>query len=312
MDDNRTGGFPASEIIKGDFPADEKDKSLLQLNIREILSKRIPEKKRRLIPPFLITAIEKLIRQKELNEILRATLPSEGSEFSRRVLEYLDITVSVEGMENLEEGARYMFASNHPLGGLDGMALITKLGEKYGDDNIRFLVNDMLMNVDPLKGIFLPVNKFGKQGKAYAQIINEKMASDSQIFQFPAGLCSRLQDNGKIEDMEWQKSFIAKAIEYKRDIVPVYFEGENSRRFYKTARLRKKLGIKFNIEQILLPSELCKARGSHFKIIFGKPIPWQTLAESGKTHKQLAAEIREASYSLNREKVAEDKPAEKK
>ena len=271
---------------------------ILQLDIRSILNSRIPRKKRKWIPSVLITGVEKLIRQKELNEILRATLPSEGSEFAHRVLKYLNISVEVEGFENLKNGSRYMFASNHPLGGLDGMALITVLGDKYGDANMRFLVNDMLMNVDPLKNIFLPVNKFGKQGKAYAQEINEKMESDCQIFQFPAGLCSRLQDSGEIADLEWQKSFVAKAIEYKRDIVPVFFEGKNSKKFYKTARWRKKMGIKFNLEQILLPSELCKSRGSHYRIIFGSPISWQALEASGKSHKQLAAEIREASYSL--------------
>ena len=271
---------------------------ILQLDIRSILNSRIPKKKRKWIPSFLITGVEKLIRQKELNEILRATLPSEGSEFAKRVLEYLEISVSVEGLGNLEDGFRYMFASNHPLGGLDGMALITVLGSKYGDENMRFLVNDMLMNVEPLKGIFLPVNKFGKQGKAYAQIINEKMESDCQIFQFPAGLCSRLHDNGEIADLEWQKSFVAKAIEFKRDIVPVFFVGKNSKKFYKIARWRKKLGIKFNLEQILLPSELCKSRGSKYRIIFGKPVSWQSLAASGKTHKQLASELRSLSYGL--------------
>lgn len=271
---------------------------ILQLDIKEILRNRIPKKKRRLIPPFLITAVEKLIRQKELNEILKATLPSKGSEFARRVLDYLNITLKVEGLENLQEGERYMFASNHPLGGLDGMALITVLGKKYGDDNIRFLVNDMLMNVEPLKEIFLPVNKFGRQGRENSIIINEKMASGDQIFQFPAGLCSRLQDNGEICDLEWQKSFVAKAIEYHRDIVPVYFEGRNSKKFYKTARLRKKLGVKFNLEQILLPSELCKAKGSTFRIIFGKPVSSSELAASGKTNKELAAELRSLSYSL--------------
>lgn len=271
---------------------------ILQLDIKEILRNRIPKKKRRLIPPFLITAVEKLIRQKELNEILKATLPSKGSEFARRVLDYLNITLKVEGLENLQEGERYMFASNHPLGGLDGMALITVLGKKYGDENIRFLVNDMLMNVEPLKEIFLPVNKFGRQGRENSIIINEKMASGGQIFQFPAGLCSRLQDNGEICDLEWQKSFVAKAIEYHRDIVPVYFEGKNSKKFYKTARLRKKLGVKFNLEQILLPSELCKAKGSTFRIIFGKPVSSSELAASGKTNKELAEDLRSLSYSL--------------
>lgn len=274
---------------------------ILQLDIKEILRKRIPKKKRRWIPPFLISGVEKIIRQKELNEILRATLPSQGSEFSKRVLEYLNITVEVRGLDKLKDGERYMFASNHPLGGLDGMALITVLAKKYGDDNIRFLVNDMLMNVLPLRNLFLPVNKFGKQGRENTRIINDTMASGVQIFQFPAGLCSRLLDNGEIADLEWQKSFVAKAIEHKRDIVPVFFEGRNSKKFYKTARWRKKLGLKFNIEQILLPSELCKARGSHFTITFGNPISWKSLDESGKSHKELAAQIRSKAYRLSSE-----------
>lgn len=270
----------------------------LQLNIREILKARIPKGKRRFLPPFLITWVEKLIRQKELNEILRETHPSEGSDFSKKVLKHLDITLNVEGLQNLQDGKRYMFASNHPLGGLDGIALIKVLGEKYGDDNIRFLVNDMLMNVTPLKKIFLPVNKFGRQGKEYASVINEKLNSDCQIFQFPAGLCSRKGANGEIRDLEWQKSFVTKAIESERDIVPVYFEGRNSNRFYKTANWRKKLGIKFNIEQILLPSELCKARGSNYRIVFGTPISITELKNSNKSAKELASVIRSRSYSL--------------
>lgn len=271
---------------------------LLKIDIKKILENRIPKKKRRLIPPFLITYVEKLIRQKELNEILEVTLPSKGSEFSGRVLEHLDIKLEVEGLEKLPDGKRYMFASNHPLGGLDGMALITVLGKKYGDDNIRFLVNDMLMNVKPLEDIFLPINKLGKQGKGNARIINEKMESDCQIFQFPAGLCSRLNDKGEIADLEWQKSFVTKAQQYKRDIIPVYFEGQNSRKFYRAAKLRKKLGIRFNLEQILLPSELCKARGSKYRIIFGTPIPCQTLDTLGSSPKEIAQAIKEASYSL--------------
>ena len=271
---------------------------VLQLDLKEILKKRIPADKRRWIPGFVVSWLERLIRQKELNEILRVTYPGEGSDFADRVLKHLDIRVDVEGLENLKEGERYMFASNHPLGGLDGIALIKVLGEKYGDEGIRFLVNDMLMNVTPLKGVFLPVNKFGRQGRDYAKIINEKINSDCQILQFPAGLCSRLHDNGEISDMEWQKSFVVKALDSQRDIVPVYFEGRNSKKFYKIARWRKKLGLKFNLEQVLLPSELCKSRGSHYRIVFGKPVSWNNLQNCGKNHREIAAEMRSRAYAL--------------
>ncbi|MCH5233340.1 MAG: 1-acyl-sn-glycerol-3-phosphate acyltransferase [Muribaculaceae bacterium] len=269
----------------------------LEIDLHAILKKRLPTKVKRFVPRFVISWLAKLIRQDEMNEILRVTFPSRGSKFAAGVLQHLDISLEVVGLENIPD-KRLIFASNHPLGGLDGIALIAVLGQKYGDNNIRFLVNDMLMNVEPLKDEFLPVNKFGRQGREASLKITEALASDMEILQFPAGLCSRKNKNGEIADLKWQKSFAAKAVEHQRDIVPVYFEGKNSPKFYNLARWRKKLGIKFNIEQILLPSEVCKARGKRFKIIFGNPISWETLRKSGKSYPELAEDIRSVVYSL--------------
>lgn len=269
----------------------------LEIDLHAILKKRLPTKVKRFVPRFVISWLAKLIRQDEMNEILRVTFPSRGSKFAAGVLQHLDISLEVVGLENIPD-KRLIFASNHPLGGLDGIALIAVLGQKYGDNNIRFLVNDMLMNVEPLKDEFLPVNKFGRQGREASLKITEALASDMEILQFPAGLCSRKNKNGEIADLKWQKSFAAKAVEHQRDIVPVYFEGKNSPKFYNLARWRKKLGVKFNIEQIFLPSEVCKARGKRFKIIFGNPISWETLRKSGKSYPELAEDIRSVVYSL--------------
>lgn len=270
----------------------------MEINLHKILRDRLPRKINRFIPGFLISGLARIIHQDELNGMLRAAYPEEGSGFATKILDHLGITVDVEGLDRIPEGKRLMFAGNHPLGGLDGIALISVLGNRFGDDGIRFLVNDMLMNVEPLRKVFLPINKYGSQGRAAAAAINEALASEKQIFQFPAGLVSRLGDSGKIADLTWQKAFVAKAIEYGRDIVPVRFIGQNRMRFYRLARGRKKLGIGFNIEQIFLPAEVCASRGSHYKIIFGDPIPISTLKESGKTPSVLAAQIRSKVYSL--------------
>ncbi len=269
----------------------------LEINLHTILRERLPRRIGRFVPGFMITGLEKVIHQEELNEMLRMAYPARGSAFARRILEYLDITLEVEGLDRLPS-KRLMFASNHPLGGLDGIALIAVLGERYGDNGVRFLVNDMLMNVEPLRDMFLPINKYGSQGRAAAVAINEAMASSMQILQFPAGLVSRKHKDGSISDLEWQKAFVAKAIEYERDIIPVKFEAYNTSRFYNTARWRKKLGMKINIEQALLPGEVCKARGSKFRIIFGEPVSWESLKASGKNVKVLAAEIRDKVYRL--------------
>ena len=275
-------------------------RQLLQLDIEGILRKRIPSRKQKFIPGFLYGALSRLIHQDELNEMLRIGYPSQGSEFSRKVLKHLDIEVTVEGAENLPaKDRRVVFASNHPLGGLDGIALIAVLGQRYGDENIRFLVNDLLMNVDPLGTVFLPINKYGSQARAAAEAINAEYASDRQIVIFPAGLVSRLHPGGEVHDLKWQKAFVQKAIENDRDIVPVRFVALNRKRFYRLAKWRKKLGIKINIEQATLPAELCASRGKRFRIIIGQPVSVSELRASGRSFPQLAEDFRAAIYRLS-------------
>lgn len=277
---------------------EKKQRELLKLDLHDILRRRVGGWKGRLIPGALISALERLICQDRLNELLEIAYPAEGSAFSTAILKELDISVTIEGAENIPADRRLIFASNHPLGGLDGITLIKVLGEMYGDKNIRFLVNDMLMNVEPLQNVFLPINKYGSQGREAAKAINAAYASDMQIAVFPAGLVSRLHDDGTVADLMWQKAFVAKAIEYERDIVPVRFVALNTPRFYRMARRRKRLGIKVNLEQALLPSEVCKAQGAKFKIIFGRPVSWQSLRDTSRSPLRLAADLREAVYGL--------------
>lgn len=270
----------------------------LQINLKKIIRSRISSKANKMIPDFAISWLEKIICQDDLNGILNRTYPKEGVEFADAALKDLNISLDVVGIENIPENGRYIFASNHPLGGLDGIALIKILGSIYGNDGFKFLVNDMLMNVAPLKPVFLPINKYGSQGKEAAKQINSTYESSAQILVFPAGLVSRKHKDGKIKDLEWQKAFVAKAIEYKRDIIPIYFDGQNSSFFYNLAYWRKKLGIKVNIEQIFLPSELCKSKGKNFKIIVGKPISYKTFEIEGKKMKSIANEIKEKTYQM--------------
>lgn len=271
----------------------------LQINLARIIRERVPRSKRRWIPAWLVRRLEKLVCQEELNGILARTWPARGVEFAQAALKDLDITVETRGLENIPADGRFIFASNHPLGGLDGIALIAVLGERYGNDGIRFPVNDLLMNVEPLRDVFLPINKFGRQGREAAKHLQEVYASDKQVLYFPAGLVSRLGKGGRIADLRWQKAFVSKALEHDRDIIPVYFQGENSRRFYRTARRRRRLRIGFNFEQILLPSELVKARGSRFTITFGKPVSCADMRDSGKMPAHLAEDIRNLVYKLS-------------
>lgn len=277
------------------------DSKPLQIDLDAILRGRLAGWRGRLLPRPLTSALERVIHQRELNEMLRMAWPREGSDFAQAIYDYLGLSMQVSGRENIPESGRFIFASNHPLGGLDGIGLVKVLGGIYGDENIRFLVNDMLMNVAPLRPVFLPINKYGSQGRAAAAAINGAFDSDKQIVVFPAGLVSRLQSDGSIRDLTWQKSFVIKAVQSQRDIIPVRFDGLNRPRFYKTAHMRKRLGLKINIEQAMLPAELCAARGRAYEVTFGRPVSWISLKErisAGETPLALAAEIRATVYSL--------------
>lgn len=248
---------------------------LVRIDIKEAIRSKMP-KAARWIPGFVYGWLARLIRQKELNRVLDDNRGKTGSDFAAGALQTLGVKIRVKGEENIPSSGRFVFVSNHPLGGLDGIGLIAFLGKRYGDANLRFLVNDVLMAVKPLGNVFLPVNKYGSQSRESMRAVDAAYAGDCQVGTFPAGLCSREGADGKVRDLEWKKSFVAKSVETHRDVIPVYFSGLNSRFFYKFAKFRKMLGIKFNVELVLLPGEMVKNRGSEFEIRIGKPIPWTT------------------------------------
>lgn len=250
------------------------------------------------IPKFVINYLKRTLHQEDINGILERNKDVEGVEFMRALVEKeFNLKLQARGEDDIPESGRFTFASNHPLGGLDGICLSAFLGEKYFG-KIKYLVNDVLYYLDPLKPIFVPINKYGAQAKDSAKAINEAYASDHQIITFPAGLCSR-KIKGEIRDLEWMKNFIIKSVAYERDVIPVHFEGRNSNFFYNFANIRKASGIKFNIELIFLPDEMYKNTHQTFTITFGKPIPWQTFDKS-KTPSAWAQYVKEMVYALKR------------
>ena len=265
----------------------------MKIDVDKVLRERLP-RHYRYIPRFVVKWLERTICQDRLNAILEKMAGKNSVDAAKAALDEMGITIVAKGLDTLPDG-RYMFVSNHPLGGLDGLALISLLGNCY-DRKIKFLVNDLLMAVEPLRGVFLPVNKYGKQSRVTASQIEEALKSDNQFITFPAGLCSRMQPDGSIADLTWQKAAIVHAVNYHRDIVPVYFDAHNSRFFYRFAKWRKKLGIKFNIELIFLPKEMIKQSGSTLRVIIGEPIPYGTL-DAAKP-KQEAARLRDIVYSM--------------
>lgn len=246
------------------------------------------------VPSFVINYLKRIVHQEDINDILRNHGHLKDAEFISAALGTLGIEYSVFGKENIPSSGRYIFVSNHPLGGLDGLVFMNELSKYFHD--IKFPVNDILMNIENLSGIFIPVNKHGAQGKEAIRHLEEAYASDCQILYFPAGLCSR-KKRGIIRDLVWHKSFISKAVQHNRDIVPAYFSGRNSSFFYNLANLRKLLGIKSNIEMLYLPDEMFSQKGKKISLAFGKPIPWQTFDHT-KTPPEWAEWVKSKTYEL--------------
>lgn len=248
----------------------------------------------RMIPRFLINYLKRIVHQDELNDFLRSYGHLENAELIGEGLRYLKIRYNVHGKENIPAEGRYIFVSNHPLGGLDGLVFIYELSKYFPD--IKFPVNDILTNIKNLDGIFLPVNKHGAQDRDAAKRIEEAYSSDCQILYFPAGLCSRKR-NGTISDLTWHKNFVTKAIHHRRDIIPAYFSGRNSDFFYNLSNIRNFAGIKANIEMLYLADEMFRQKDREIDLVFGRMIPWQTFDRS-KSPSEWAEWIKERSYEL--------------
>jgi len=258
-------------------------------------------KKAKYIPPFLISWLKKILHQDEVNQFLTGRAAGKyGVDFLDECVDYLEMDLDVKGLDQLptNEGGRYFtIVSNHPLGGEDGVALGKLVCHKW-DSQMLYLVNDILMNLQGLAPLCIPINKTGSQSRNFPQMVETAFRSPKNIVMFPAGLCSRKQDDGTIRDLPWKKTFITKSIETQRDVIPVHFSGHNSDRFYNIARWCKKLNLKTNLAMIFLVDEMYKNVGKHFTVTFGQPIPWQTFTDKTKNHTQWAQWVKEQAYKL--------------
>lgn len=250
------------------------------------------------VPRFVVRWLEKILHQDELNAFLWEARDEQGTPWLKHALRYLGNTVRVIGGENLpasDDKRRYTFVCNHPLGGIDGVAIGSVIGQRY-DGNFRYLVNDLLMNLPGLAPLCIPINKTGKQSRDFPKMVEAGFASDQHIVVFPAGLCSR-KIKGEIHDLPWTKAFVVKSVQTQRDIVPMYFSGRNSGRFYRIANLCKMLRLKFNAAMLFLPDEMFRNKGKTFELYVGKPIPWHTFDNSMKPQ-QWAGWVEQRVYEL--------------
>ena len=276
----------------------------MKVDVDDVLRSRAP-RYHKWIPRPVIKGLENYICQNRLNELLDITAGLKGAAFCRKLLETMNVTTRFEDVPPLAEENPHAvtYACNHPLGALDGIALIDYLTQLHGVEPY-FVVNDLLSVLKPLDGVFIPINKHGAQSRGAVSDVDAAFRDLSRpVVMFPAGLCSRKGDDGEIRDLKWNKMFVHKSSETGRTIIPVRCFSSNSSSFYRFARMREKAGVKFNLEMIALPREFVKSEGKELQFRAGKPIAAELLPR-GAASATMAAGIREHVYSL---KPLEDK-----
>ncbi len=279
-----------------------------KVDIDKILSDKLGNKAK-FVPRPIITWLKNILHQDWMNVHLCGKGKGQiGVDWLDGCLEYLNVKINVQtningvvqaGLDAIpgnEDGRYYTIVCNHPLGGQDGIALGSIVCHKF-DSQMVYLVNDILMNFKGLAPLCVPINKTGKNSRNFPQMVETAFQSPKNVVMFPAGLCSRRQDDGSICDLEWKKTFISKTVQYKRDVLPVHFSGQNSDKFYNIARWCKRLNIKFNFAMLYLADEMYKNQGKTFTVTFGEPIPWQTFDKS-KTPIEWAQWVKDKVYNL--------------
>ena len=269
------------------------------IDVELALQEKIPDIYKK-IPGVLIRLMEKVIRQADMNRMIHESSHLNGIPLVDWVLDQFGVNIVVKGKKLIPKKGRYIYPANHPIGGLDGLAIVSVVAKIH--PLIKFVANDLLRVIKGFDSISLYIARFGQINRRNAILINKTLASEAQLLVQPAGTVSK-RNPVKISDLAWNKFFIHKAIQYKRDVIPVHVQARNSRLFYNIASFRKIFRIKSNLEMFLLPREMFNKSGKTITITFGIPIAYKTFDDS-RTHLEWAQKVREYVYVLGSEKFS--------
>jgi putative hemolysin len=265
------------------------------IDVRRLIGSKNPRLLKSL-PGFVVRYLERILHQDDINQFLLDHPDAKNEDFCLAVMKYLNITLEIEGLENIPKTGGITIAMNHPLGGMDAIALVAALKDHRTD--LKFIVNDLLLNLEGMRGMFVGVNKHGKNGDRIHDKIDTLFASDCAVCIFPAGLVSR-KTKGEVRDLEWKKTFVMLSRRYDHPIIPIHIDGKLSNFFYRLSNFRKFLGVKANLEMLYLSNELFKQRNATMKFKVGKPIDPSEL-DNSRSDKKWAQFIREHVYKLEK------------
>lgn len=270
------------------------------LNIEQSVVNKFPGFAERapIIRNSTLSLLRKLTREHEINSFLRDNEGHRGIDFIDRIFEYFNFSYSVSQRErnNIPAQGRVIIVANHPIGSLDGLALVRLVSEVRKD--VKIVANDMLMAFEPLHELFLPLDNMTRAAykQSYKNIL-QALNNDEAIIIFPAGEVSRASPAG-IRDGKWQSGFLHFARKTKSPVLPVFISAKNSLLFYSASMLFKPLAT------ALLAHEMFNKHSSEIKFRVGEMIPQHALETNQLTDKALTKRLKKHLYKIGKGKNA--------
>lgn len=261
------------------------------IDIRKLIASKNPNLLKWL-PGFIVRYLERILHQDEINQFIIDHKHLYNEDFCQAIVSYFNIQTEIRGIHNLPKTGPIIIAMNHPLGGMDAIALVAALKNHRRD--IKFIVNDLLLNMENLRELFVGVNKHGKNEGSTRDKIEKAFQAENVLCIFPAGLVSR-KTKGQVRDLEWKKTFVSYARKLNQPIIPIHINGELSNFFYRLSNFRKFIGIKANIEMLYLADELFKQRNKQMIFTIGESIYADKTSSSDK---EMTKQIYNLIYTL--------------
>ena len=239
------------------------------ISVESVLSANIPAlEKSPYIRSRLLPLLRQLLHEREFKHFEKTYPHLEGFDFLEEALQYFDFSYSLRSSERqrIPATGRVVIVANHPIGSLDGLALLKMVGEIRRD--VKVVANDILMAVKPLNSLLLPVdNMSSRTTRKNIKAIEAHLNDDAALVIFPAGEVSRISPMG-VRDTRWRNSFLRFAAKTKSPIVPIFVDAKNSWFFYSLSLVAKPLST------LWLVREMFKQARRDIPIRVGKAIPF--------------------------------------
>ncbi|WP_019557889.1 lysophospholipid acyltransferase family protein [Thiomicrorhabdus arctica] len=273
------------------------------INIEKTLSHKHPDFEKKTGAKLFLKLLKRLLHEDEINQFIQTNQHLKGFAFLEHVLDHFNFSYQINNRDfnNIPSEGRVIIVANHPIGSLDGLALL-KLVRSVRPD-VSIVTNELLSHIDPLDSLFLSVDNMsaGAQHKSQFKAMLSALKSDQAVIIFPSGEVSRIRPNG-VRDGAWKAGFLKLAEKTKSPVLPIYIDAQNSALFYALSAIYKPLGT------LMLVQEMFKQSHQEIQFHISKPIPWKSIAKSEHKGKKLANEFRKYLYRLDKPKKIKQRP----